>query len=150
MTVRALLDSNVMIAAIEEEHKHHRASSTLINSCPDKTFAVAAHSVAETYSVLTNPALRAPYRWPAREAWVAIEKLLSVTVVVGLTHGASLQAIRAFAAEDRVGPLLYDRLIGEAAIRNGIGCILTWNVKHMRGLFPNLIVSDPASFGAEL
>ncbi len=47
-------------------------------------------------------------------------------------------------AHGGTGPQLYDRLIGEAAVQNGIGCILTWNLKHMRLLFPDLLVLTPA------
>jgi len=149
VTAEALLDSNVLVAAIEEDHEHHQPSQALLNDHPDNFFAVAAHSFAETYVVLTNPAMRAPYRWPAKETWNAIEEIAGVTRLVGLSHGASLEIVRAFAADGKVGPLLYDRLIGEAAARNSIARIITWNVRHMRRLFPDLIVTDPASFAAQ-
>ncbi len=45
-----------------------------------------------------------------------------------------------------IGPRLYDRLIGEAAVAHAIPRILTWNVGHMRGLFPNLVVTTPTDF----
>jgi len=42
-----------------------------------------------------------------------------------------------------VGPRLYDRLIGEVALAHGIETIVTWNVGHMRTLFPALVVAAP-------
>ena len=145
MRPAALLDSNVLIAAVDAEHVHHPPSLALINDHPDETFAVAAHSFAETYSVLTNPAPRAPFRWPAERARAAIESLAAATRLVGLTHGQTFDALRDFAAGGGVGPRVYDRLIGEAAVRNGIGRILTWNARDMRALFPALEVQDPSA-----
>jgi predicted nucleic acid-binding protein len=146
----ALLDSNVLVAAAVEWHQHHDASVILLVERQMGAFSVSAHSYAETYAVLTSQAQRAPFRWRADEAWAAIEKLAARTTLIGVSHAQVFEAIRAFASEGRTGPLIYDRLIGEAAIHHRIPRILTWNVKHMRGLFPNLMVSDPASFGAEL
>ena len=145
MTARGLLDSNVLIAAVAEAHVHHKASAALFEG-RGRSFAVSAHSFAEAYAVLTNPAQRSPFRWHAAAAWAALESVAGLTRLVGLTHGQRFEAIRAFAAGGGVGPLLYDRLIGEAAIRNGIDTILTWNVRHMRDLFPSLTVIDPAAF----
>jgi len=58
------------------------------------------------------------------------------------------EAIRRFAAAGRVGPLLYDALIGEVARMHHIGTILTWNTRHMAGLFPIFASSHPRSIFA--
>jgi predicted nucleic acid-binding protein len=139
-----LLDSNVLIAAVAGRHEHYARSAALINGQPQGALAVAIHSFAEVYSVLTNPSERAPFRWSAEEALAAIEALATATQLIGLGHGHAFDAIRAFASGGGLGPRLYDRLIGEAAVQNGIGRIATWNVKHMRSLFPRLEVFSPA------
>lgn len=146
MRAAALLDSNVLVAAVEEEHAQHQPSHALIDHLPDGTFAVAAHSFVEAYVVLTNPSPSAPFRWPAGRAWAAIEGLAAVTRLIGLTHGQTFDALRDYAFEHGIGPRLYDRLIGEAAVRNGIGRIVTWNVKDMRRLFPKLEVQTPSQY----
>ncbi len=147
MRAVALLDSNVVIAAVAQSHEHNAPSLALLNDRPEGSFAVAAHSYAEAYAVLTNAAERAPFRWSAPEAWAALEAVAAVTRLVGLTPGQMFGAVRAFASTGGVGPGLYDRLIGEAAVQNGMSCILTWNVKHMKPLFPDLVVQDPPAYG---
>ena len=142
----ALLDSNVVVAALAQAHEHHAAALVLFAQWPAHSFAVAAHAYAEAYAVLTRPAAGAPFRWPAEEAWATLESVAGVTRLVGLTHGQTFDAIRAYAAAGGVGSRLYDKLIGEVAVQNGISCIITFNTRHMAGLFGALRVMDPANF----
>ncbi len=141
----ALLDSNVLIAAVAEAHEHHEASLSLIAGRPPRSFAVAAHSFAETYSTLTRRSAGAPFQWSAQEAWAAVESLAAATVLVGLSPAQTFDVVRAYALAGGVGPRLYDRLIGEAAVQHGLRRLVTWNVAHMRGLFPELEVVDPTA-----
>ena len=137
-TPEALLDTNVIVAAVVGTHEANAASLDLLLSRPPSSFAVAAHSFAESFNILTRRNAWSPFRWPADKAWAAIESVVTYTVLVGLTPGETLDVIRRYAAEGGVGPRLYDRLIGETAVRHGIRRIITWNVTHMRGLFPNM------------
>lgn len=139
----ALLDSNVLIAAVAEAHEHHEASLALFAKRPARTFAVTAHSYVEAYSTLTRPSPTAPFQWTAEEAWAAMESVAALTVLIGLSPGQTFGAVRAYAATGGVGPRLYDRLIGQAALEHDLPRIVTWNVTHMRGLFPDLEVVDP-------
>jgi predicted nucleic acid-binding protein len=50
----ALLDSNVLIAAIMAGHEHHAASLKLFMLERRANFAVAGHSYAEVYNTLTR------------------------------------------------------------------------------------------------
>jgi predicted nucleic acid-binding protein len=68
----------------------------------------------------------------------------TVTDLVGLTAAQTFDAVRRYAGDGGVGPRLYDRLIGEAAVAHGLARIITWNVTHMRRLFPGLTVVTPA------
>jgi hypothetical protein len=111
-------------------------------------FAVAAHSYAEAYSTLTRRGERTPFQFTPEEAWAALESVRAVTALVGLTAPQTFEAIRAYAGSGGIGARLYDRLIGEAAVAHGIPGIVTWNVGHMRSLFPNLSVSTPTQFRA--
>ena len=113
-------------------------------SRPAGTFAVPAHAFAETYSTLTRRNAISPFRWRPDEAWAVLERIAARTTLVGLTPGETFDAIRAYAAVGGVGPGLYDLLIGEAAVLHGIPKIVTWNVGHMRSLFPALEVDEPA------
>ncbi len=66
--------------------------------------------------------------------------------LMALTAGQQQHAIQQFAAAGRTGPLLYDALIGEVARVHAIPMILTWNTRHMAGLFPDLRVLTPAQY----
>ncbi len=142
-TIEALLDSNVVIAMVAEAHEHHAASVSLGASGTEGRYAVAAHSFAEAYSTLTRRAERAPFRWSAGEAWSALESVAAITRLVGLSPAQTLETIRGYAEEGGVGARLYDRLIGQVAVQYGIPRIVTWNVGHMRDLFPLLEVLSP-------
>lgn len=141
----ALLDSNVLIAAVCDVHPHHHASAALFDLEPLPQFGVAAHAFAETYANLTKRGERAAFQWSPEVAWRAIERLSSMTTLLGLSPAQTFDAIRDYAAKDGVGARLYDRLIGEVAQRNGIKRIITWNVGHLQSLFPDLDVTDPTS-----
>lgn len=142
----AVLDSNVVIASVAEAHEHHEASIMLFVDRPAHSFAVAAHSYSEAYSILTRRSKSSPFRWTASNAIAALESVAAKCVLVGLTHAQTFDAIKTFAAEGGIGPRLYDRLIGEAATLNGFDCIVTWNGSRMSSLFPDIRVLDPIEF----
>jgi predicted nucleic acid-binding protein len=142
----ALLDTNVLIAAVAEAHVHHEPSLALLEAEPAGGFAVAAHSYAEAYAVLTSPAQRAPFRWAPDMAWAALASVAATTRLVGLSHSQLFDTVRSFAAEGGVGARLYDRTIGEAAVQHDIDSLISWNIKHMGPLFPGLRVLSPADF----
>ncbi|HYE28046.1 MAG TPA: PIN domain-containing protein [Allosphingosinicella sp.] len=148
MKATALLDSNILIATLAEAHEHHPPSVALFSEAEAQPFAVAAHSYAEAFAILTHPAPGAPFRWTATEAWAGLESIAAVTRLVGLSHAQTFDAVRRYAAAGGVGPRLYDLLIGEAAVQAGIGCIVTWNVRHMAGLFAELEVVDPIQYAS--
>lgn len=148
MKIDALLDSNVIVAMVVPSH-HHYAPSLALMSGTDHHFAICAHSYAEAYNILTRKGDRAPFAFTPEQAWVALESLRGVTDLVGLTAAQTFDAVRQYARDGGIGARLYDKLIGEAALVHGISAILTWNVPHMRGLFPNLHVETPAEFVAK-
>ena len=148
MKLVALIDSNVIIAAVAEAHEHHASSLALLDSGDPGAFAIAAHSYAEAYGVLTRRGERAPFQFNAAEAWAALEGVRAVTTLVGLTASQTIDAVRDYSRMGGVGARLYDRLIGEAAVVKGIPAILTWNARHMQSLFPRLEVLTPAAFVA--
>jgi len=141
--LKALLDSNVVVAGLVEGHSHHSASVAILMTARESRFAVAAHSYAEVFSTLTKRGGPAPYAWDAARAWDAIESVGAVTTLVGLTPAQTANAVRQFAHRGGLGAQIYDWLIGQAAIESGIERIITWNVSHFRPLFPHLDVLTP-------
>ncbi len=146
MAIDALIDSNVLIAMLAEAHEHHGPSLGLLIDGQDAQFAVAAHSYAEAYNTLTRRGEGAPFQFTAEEAWAALESVRSATSLIGLTAPQTFDAIRNYAQAGGIGARLYDRLIGEAAVTHAIPQIVTWNVGHMRSLFPKLTIATPKDF----
>ena len=146
MTTTALLDSNVIIAALAEAHEHHEASTALFSRGRNDQLAVAAHSYAEAFGVLTRKGGNAPFAFGPQDAWSALESIRAMTTLVGLTPAQTFDAVRAYARTGGIGARLYDKLIGEAAVMNAIPTIVTWNRRHMRSLFPDFEVLTPAEF----
>ncbi len=146
MAIDALIDSNVLIAMLAEAHEHHGPSLGLLIDGHDAQFAVAAHSYAEAYNTLTRRGERAPFQFTPEEAWAALESVRAATSLIGLTAPQTFDAIRNYAQAGGIGARLYDRLIGETAVTHAIPQIVTWNVGHMRSLFPKLTITTPKDF----
>jgi len=146
VTNEALIDSNVLVAALAVAHQHHGPSSALLANAQPNRFAVAAHSYAGAYTTLTRRGERAPFQFTADEAWEALESVRALTNLVGLTDHQTFGAIRTYARGGGIGARLYDHLIGEVAVAHAIQTIVTWNVAHMGSLFPDLVVTTPVDF----
>jgi predicted nucleic acid-binding protein len=142
----ALLDSNVIIASVAAEHDDHGASLALFERYPAKSFAVASHSFAESYVTLTRRGPRAPFGWDAHDAWAALASVAEATQLVGLSPAAGFDGVRLYASQGNIGARLYDWMIGQTAVIARIPAIVTWNVGHMAGLFPALVVQTPEGF----
>lgn len=145
----ALLDTNVLVAMLAQEHQHHEASLALIEHAAPNGFLVAAHSYAEAFTTLTRRGDHAPFRREPGDAWVALESLAGVTRLIGLTPAQMFDGVRRYAASGGVGARIYDWLIGQAAIAASAEAVVTWNVRHLRSLFPNLLVLSPDEFAAQ-
>ncbi len=144
----ALLDSNVLVAAVTQTHIHHTPSAALFPRGSAGRFAVAAHGVSEAFNTLTRQRGPAPIALPPADAWRALDQLAALTIVVGLTPQQTLATIRRYAETGGVGARLYDHLIAETAVRAGLRRMVTWNVGHMRGLAPpGLEVVTPEGVG---
>jgi predicted nucleic acid-binding protein len=143
--ISALLDSNVLIAAVAEAHEHH-GDSLRVLSMPRIELAIGAHSYAKAFCTLTRRGDHGPFRFAADEAWAALESIRAVTVLVGLTPAQAFDTTRRYAQSGGVGARVYDKLIGEVAVAHNIATLVTWNISHMRGLFPALATKTPTQF----
>ena len=140
-----LVDTNVIVAALAEAHEHHAASLALFSAKPPLKIAVAAHCYAEAYTTLTRRNEHSPFRWPASEAWAALESVAAASRLVGLSPPQSFEAVRDFAAAGQVGARVYDYLIARAARAAGIGLLVTWNISHFEGLIEGVEIRTPAA-----
>ena len=103
---------------------------------------LAAHSLAETYSVLTR--LPATKRLRAPDALAAIEANWASAQVVHLTATETWNAIREAAGLGVSGGRTYDALIAQAAIKAGAETILTWNVRDFEAFESRIQIETPA------
>lgn len=143
---RALLDSNVLVAAVFARHAEHAMSAALFEMAWPGEFVVAAHSFAESFNTLTRQSAGSPFQMPPEAAWAALEAIASRTTLVGLTSAQTFDGVRQYAATGGVGPRLYDFLIGRSAVLSGAESLVTWNLRHMQSLFPTLTSETPREF----
>lgn len=127
---------------------HHAASRAFLAS--GRKVAIAAYSIAEVYVTLTRRGGAAVYGWQPDEAQAALDRIAILTTVIGLTPTQTLDSVRLFADAGGIGARLYDHVIGRTAALHGIKAIVTWNVRHMRSLFPMLTIATPAEHVAKV
>ena len=107
-------------------------------------FAAPVHCLSEFYNIATRSVIRGGSGMPAADAYAATAQYAVMIEILGLGVDQHLEAIRQFAAGGRTGAQLYDFLIGQVAVLHNISTIVTWNVKHMAALFPQLRVVKPS------
>jgi predicted nucleic acid-binding protein len=134
-----LLDTNVLVAAAVPSHVHHELSNAVVIGTDRPS--VAAHSLAEFVSTVTRAGL---FEWTAVAAARQVRLFGGAMNIRALDADQMLGAIERFAGDNRRGPLIYDFLIGQHAVVHNIPTIVTWNVRHMVPLFPQLRVITPS------
>jgi predicted nucleic acid-binding protein len=136
MTV--LLDTSFMVALLNEEHvAHHRVlpwQQQIVRG--ELRGILAAHSLAETYAVLTRLPLKPPI--PPDLAWQAIERNLSVLQVIALTPDEYRSVLGELASQGIAGGPTYDALIAAVARKSSVDLLLTLNPAHFRRVAPDL------------
>lgn len=129
-------DTSILVAAAQQWHPRHEVSVGVLPKTGSRTASVAAHSLAELYSVLTR--LPAPVRLPVEAALAVVEQVQQEMSVVTLTAKEYIEALRRFAAADLRGGIVYDALIVECARKAQARRIYTLNARHFRTVAPDL------------
>jgi predicted nucleic acid-binding protein len=142
MTV--LIDSNVIIAHLDMDHRQHHASRAVFMALDDAQIMLASHSLSEVYNKMTRGLTTEAFA-PKQTALV-LRHLAQRVTVRALTFAETLNAIQAFAGIGGRGARLYDFLIGQVAILEGVRELVTWNTKDFAPLFPDLRIVTPAEF----
>ncbi len=131
MPVRFAVDANCMIAAVCDWHDHHAAAASEIERRLEagERLAVAAHALAEAYSVLTR--FPAPYRLAPGDAWELLRvNFCDPGTVVTLTTRQHVAVLAGLARAGIGGGRTYDAVIAECAVRAGSTALLTFNPRH--------------------
>ena len=142
--MKTLVDSNVLIASLDESHVHHLPSYEVLEAFADDQLIVSAHSLSEAFNKLTRGVSTTAF--PPFQAATALRDFALRFVVHALTTDQTLAAMAEFARGGGRGPRLYDYLIGQIALVHGATRIVTWNVRDMTPLFPMLTVVTPVQF----
>ena len=118
------------MAAVCSWHEHHERTRAELERRADanEQLVIAAHSLAETYAVLTR--LPAPNRLRAEDAIALIELNWRDTPVVQLTAHETWESLREAQRHGLMGGQMYDVLIAMAALKARASTIVTWNVRH--------------------
>jgi len=103
---------------------------------------LAAHSLAETYAVLTR--LPSPHRLRAADALSVIEANWGQNDVVHLTGRETWRAIVEAERRGLVGGQTYDVMIAMAALKGKVSTLLTWNLRNFASFDDQLQVVAPS------
>ena len=138
-----LCDTTCLVAAVSSWHEHHERTLAELDRRTSRgnELILAAHSLAETYSVLTR--LPAPYRLRAGDALAAIEANWRSARVVHLTGTETWDALSEAVRLGVVDGRTYDTLIARAALKARAEAILTWNVRDFTAFAPHMRVETP-------
>jgi predicted nucleic acid-binding protein len=133
--MKVFCDTNVLVAAFLQSHPHHSSARPVIERVKaglDNGF-VAAHSLAETYAVLTR--LPGSNQVAAPVAWQLItENVLQDFTIVSLSSKEYVATLRNAAKNGVEGGKTYDALLLAAAAKSGAERIYTTNVHHFQNL----------------
>ena len=140
---RYLCDTSALVAAVSSWHEHHDRTCAEIERRKDgnEELVVAAHSLAETYAVLTR--LPAPHRLRAADAIALIESNWKDTPIMHLTGAETWSALHEAQRRAMVGGQMYDVLIAGVALKAEASTIITWNVRHYEAFAPSIAVMSP-------
>ncbi|HVR70299.1 MAG TPA: PIN domain-containing protein [Vicinamibacteria bacterium] len=124
---RHLLDTSCLIAAVCTWHERHESTRKEIERrrLAGATPVLAAHSLAEAYSVLTR--LPAPHRLRPEDALDLLEANWSRTQLVALGGADYRRVLRRCRDLGIAGGAVYDAVIAACARKAGVETVLTWD-----------------------
>lgn len=109
-----LVDTSVAVALVVEDHEAH---DVVLEALEGRSLGLAGHAFFETYSVLT--------RLPggARRAPADVDRILrrNFPETHFLDAGGAAELAERLAGLDLAGGAVYEALVGETAVRAGLG-----------------------------
>jgi len=137
---RYLLDTSCLVAAVSPWHQHHAATRKELERrhAAGDTPVLAAHGLAEAYSVLTR--LPEPHRLRPEDALGLIEANWSKARLVTLAAAEYWQVLRRCREAVIAGGAVYDALIAACARKARVGTVLTWDTSA----FERFLEDEPA------
>jgi predicted nucleic acid-binding protein len=135
--MKILFDTSVLVAAMVEPHPMHTHTFPWLVRAKSKEFimAVAAHTLAELYAVLTTLPLT-PRIAPGAAHRLIRENVETRARVISLSSQDYVSVIRNLSDSGLSGGIIYDALIIKAAQKAGVEKILTLNVNDFKRVWP--------------
>jgi predicted nucleic acid-binding protein len=136
--VKALLDTSVLVAAHLPTHPFYAEARAWIASGKRGAYQllVSAHSLAETYSVLTR--LPVKPRISPTAAWQFIEQnIVSCAVIVALSADDYQVVIKHIVQIGFIGGVVHDAVIAKAGELASVDYLMTFNVAHFQKVWPS-------------
>lgn len=134
-----VFDTSAIVAAHATAHPYFHWADAQIQAAEQP--ALCAHSLAESYAVMTShPQLR----YPPAQVLEALTRLSETWMVLPLESGDYLAAMTRCRDLGLQGGAIYDTLIAQAAVRTQAKALVTLNAKHFVRLgedIKHLIVS---------
>ncbi len=123
-----LLDTSCLVAAACSWHRHHDATRREIGrrDASGEKLVLAAHSLAEAFSVLTR--LPEPHRLRPNDALALIEANWGKTRLVALEAPDYRAALRRCRDVGIGGGAVYDALIAACALKARVRTLVTWDL----------------------
>ena len=134
-----MLDTSVLVAAFVEGHAAHAPAFRRLQRVKDGVDrgVVAAHSLAETYSILTRLPIR-PIITPDMAREIITVNIVDRCEVVALSAADYVTLLRHLASLKIAGGAIYDALLLHVAWLSGVDQVLTLNAKDFRRVYPVL------------
>jgi predicted nucleic acid-binding protein len=134
--VKVFLDTSILIAANDAEHPHFAPSFPLLAAATPETTFCGAHTLAETYSVLSR--LPGSKQKRPEFASLLVDQMIARMTVIQLAVDEYATTIRNAAKSQQAGGSIYDALLLACARKADAERIYTWNLKHFHRLAPDL------------
>lgn len=137
--MRILLDTSVLVAGMVESHPAHERAFPCLGRVKSEADSgvVAAHSVAEVYSILTTLPLR-PRISPVEARRMIEQNILGTCEVVPLSGTDYADVVSHLASMGIRGGATYDALILHTAAKVEIEKVMTLNERDFRRVYPSL------------
>jgi predicted nucleic acid-binding protein len=136
--MKVLLDTSLIVAAMVEVHPAHASALPwlqLVKAGAHKGF-VAAHSIAELYSILTTLPIRP--RIAPGVAWTLInQNVIDSCEVVSLSKEDYVTIINHLSELGITGGATYHALILYAGIKTDVDRVVTLNEKDFSRVYPD-------------
>jgi len=136
--MRVVFDTSSIIPALVKAHPRHAAAHSCLKKAIRKEFEflVAAHSLAESFAVLTTLPV-SPKILPNTALHLLEKNVSDHAKVVSLSARDYLRIIRRLASLGLPGGIIYDGLVLAAGEKAKADIILTYNDRDFQRLVPS-------------